>query len=123
MAKRTLLSAVGFLTDAYDLFRINLVAKIMAELYPQNTWDVSFITTMALVGSILGQITFGILADRVGRQKMFVTTLVFITIGAFASAFLTSNHTGNIYTQLGICRFILGFGVGQNKTKHKTGKK
>lgn len=113
ISKRTALSAIGFLTDAYDLFVINLVAIIMAKIYPQSSFDVSLVTTVALFAAMIGQIISGILADYFGRRKLFVLTALSIMFGCFASAFFTIDHPSfSIYSQLAIWRFITGMAIG-----------
>lgn len=109
---KTVVAGVGFLSDAYDLFIIDVVKNVMAEIYPQTVGDTSAVSTAALVGAVLGQITFGALADVLGRRLIFISTLLLVLLGCFGSATATSGSTVGIYAQLAIWRFILGFGVG-----------
>lgn len=78
---RVLLAGAGFLADAYDLFVINLVLRLLKDEYastisPSNlrVFEGS-VASAALVGSIFGQLVAGSLADVVGRKKIFVATV------------------------------------------------
>ena len=110
-----ILTGSGFLADAYDLFVINVVVDIMANLaykQPLTTTVKANVKSMALVGAFFGQIFFGALADIIGRKKVFVSTCAMIIIGAIMSASVVDSETWGIYSQLTFWRFVLGFGVG-----------
>jgi MFS family permease len=57
-------------------------------------------------GAVLGAIFFGRLADKLGRKRMFLTTLVVYLIATVLTAF-----TWDI-TSFAFCRFLTGFGIG-----------
>jgi MFS family permease len=63
--------------------------QVMEYAYPGSEGDSSksLIATSVLVGSVLGQLGFGAVADRVGRRAGFITTLALVTCGALLSAF------------------------------------
>lgn len=119
------------MSDAYDLFVINLVKNVLFQVYPlakdaaQNkALDTSLaaaITTAALVGAIFGQLTFGIFADYLGRRVIFITTISLVILGSLGSATCSApssppstDYSGNVsvYYQLVFWRLLLGFGVG-----------
>ena len=83
---RLLITGVGFLSDAYDLFVINTVLAIMKHVYRDDVSGESAIAVGALVGAIVGQVTFGALADIIGRKKGFILTLLLVIVGAGLSA-------------------------------------
>lgn len=111
MRSATCLSGGGFTADSYDLYAIGIALKILADLYPQTTADASLITTIALVGSVVGQISGGLLADRIGRGRIFVASLAIIIFAVLGSSLLTGIFDA-VYTELAVWRLILGFGVG-----------
>lgn len=72
--KTCIVAGVGFFTDAYDLFAINLVSSMLAYVYygksslPSNI-DLG-LKVSAQVGTFVGQFLFGLLADLLGRKKV-----------------------------------------------------
>ncbi len=119
---RVLLAGAGFLADAYDLFVINLVLRLLREEYPEygnsgmlHAYEGS-VASAALFGSILGQIVAGSLADIIGRKKIFVATALLISVGSIGSSLAVNNSTMtggmSIYGCISIWRFLLGAGVG-----------
>jgi len=107
---------LGFLADAYDLFAIDLVVLIFDLTYGREVFDApakSLVVTSMLVGIVLGQLTFGYIADWFGRRKASVATAGLVILGALASASTTKYITVVSYpVQLASCRFLMGLGVG-----------
>jgi len=65
------------------------------------------------VGTLIGQVFFGIMADKYGRKKIYGSELAIILIATCCSALSAGLMTGvSIFTILGIWRVILGFGIG-----------
>ena len=126
-SRRVLLAGAGFLADAYDLFVINMVLTLLREAYPADrypryaapgaraAWEGAVAST-ALWGSIVGQLTFGALADAVGRRTTFLATGALVTLGALASACARETeggaYCGGVYFQIALSRCLLGVGVG-----------
>ena len=113
---RVLLAGSGFLADAYDLFVINLVLRLLKDEYPHHTHSGQLhsmqgtVAAAALFGAILGQLVAGSLADVIGRKKIFVATAMLITIGSFGSACCFDSPNFSVYYQISCWRFILGAG-------------
>ena len=57
-------------------------------------------------GAVLGALFFGRLADRLGRKRMFLVTLVVYLVATVLTAF-----TFNL-ASFAFCRFLTGFGIG-----------
>ena len=110
--KFVVVAGFGLFADLYDLAVIDMVKNIMAEEYSRDAVDTSFVTTMALVGALVGTIFFGCLADMFGRKKMCIITTVLMIVGALGSSLSYPIGDMGIYYTLGIWRFILGFGIG-----------
>jgi len=68
---------------------------------------------MTLLGSVIGQLLFGLLADWYGRTKLYGIELVLVIVSTIGVA--TSNHGYNDMSFLGLFvfwRFVMGIGIG-----------
>lgn len=122
-----LLTSAGFLADAYDLLCINMVVLVLdcqmaLQDSPSSPLDSAahsaghaLISSSALLGAIVGQLSFGYLADRFGRRRCYLATLTLCVIGSLGSATstpLSSSSPSSLYILLSFWRCILGVGVG-----------
>jgi len=64
------------------------------------------------VGTLVGQLLFGWLADVVGRKKMYGVELIIIIIGTLGQTLAGQAHGVNIFNVLIVWRFIMGVGIG-----------
>ncbi|KAJ7914738.1 phosphate permease [Mycena leptocephala] len=120
--KVTLVAGVGFFTDAYDIFAINIAAIMLGYVYgrqpdsnprPALSSKNDFLLKIATpFGTLFGQLFFGWFADIVGRRKMYGVELVIMIVGTFAQATAAEGRTINILAILIFWRFIVGLGVG-----------
>jgi PHS family inorganic phosphate transporter-like MFS transporter len=85
-------AATGFFTDSYNLFASNIILPCLAFVYWGSEHEANIeITTNALTlaGSVVGQLIFGFLADKYGRQRLYGVELmivIFSTIGLVSQA-------------------------------------
>ncbi|KAA8539714.1 hypothetical protein F0562_026406 [Nyssa sinensis] len=120
--KAIVIAGMGFFTDAYDLFCIGAVTKLIGRLYyydpykntpgklPRNVNNA--ITGVALCGTLAGQLFFGWLGDKLGRKKVYGITLVTMVGCAIASGLSFGSTAQSVITSLCFFRFWLGFGIG-----------
>lgn len=59
-----------------------------------------------LGGLMLGCFIFGPLADRIGRKRVLILSVILFSVGSIASAFV---HSPN---ELAVMRFLTGIGLG-----------
>ncbi|KAJ0967338.1 hypothetical protein J5N97_024255 [Dioscorea zingiberensis] len=117
-----IIAGMGFFTDAYDLFCISLVTKLLGRIYyfhpdsdtpgtlPPNIS--AAVNGVAFCGTLSGQLFFGWLGDKMGRKKVYGMTLMLMVICSVASG-LSFGHTPNgVIATLCFFRFWLGFGIG-----------
>ncbi|RHZ76890.1 hypothetical protein Glove_187g118 [Diversispora epigaea] len=113
-----IVSGVGFYTDAYDLFVINLVSSMLGIVYFKNENSIVPLNidiglkSSAACGTLFGQLVFGLFADIYGRKKMYgleLSIMIFATIGSALSA---DAFAVSIWGELMFWRFILGIGIG-----------
>jgi len=113
-------AGVGFLTDAYDIFAISIAASMIGFVYGVGKDSAKTLTPnqdLALkiatpVGTFVGQLFFGWLADVVGRKKMYGVELMIIIVATFAQALSGQASAISIIGVLVVWRFIMGVGIG-----------
>uniref|UniRef100_A0A7N0UMX4 Major facilitator superfamily (MFS) profile domain-containing protein n=1 Tax=Kalanchoe fedtschenkoi TaxID=63787 RepID=A0A7N0UMX4_KALFE len=120
--KAIVIAGMGFFTDAYDLFCITAVTKLIGRLYyydptkpgpgtlPDNVNNA--ITGAALFGTLAGQLFFGWLGDKLGRKTVYGITLITMVGCALASGLSFGATAQSVITTLCFFRFWLGFGIG-----------
>ncbi|XP_077242019.1 inorganic phosphate transporter 1-4-like [Tasmannia lanceolata] len=116
------IAGMGFFTDAYDLFCISLVTKLLGRIYyhvdghpkpgtlPPNV--AAAVNGVALCGTLAGQLFFGWLGDKMGRKRVYGMTLMLMVICSIGSALSFSNTPKSVIATLCFFRFWLGFGIG-----------
>jgi MFS family permease len=105
--RRTLTAAaLGWMLDAFDAMLYALVlAHIMRDLNMSKATS-GFLATLTLLASGIGGILFGFIADRIGRKRALMLSILTYSICSFASGLSTS------IVMLAIFRFVLGLGMG-----------
>nr|GMD80308.1 inorganic phosphate transporter 1-4-like [Ipomoea batatas] len=116
------IAGMGFFTDAYDLFCISLVTKLLGRIYyhvddapkpgslPPNVS--AAVNGVALCGTLAGQLFFGWLGDKMGRKKVYGLTLMLMVICSIASGLSFGHSSKGVMATLCFFRFWLGFGIG-----------
>lgn len=116
------IAGMGFFTDAYDLFCISLVTKLLGRIYytditkpkpgvlPPNVQ--AAVTGVALCGTLAGQLFFGWLGDKMGRKKVYGLTLMLMVVCSIASGLSFGDSPKGVMATLCFFRFWLGFGIG-----------
>ena len=117
-----IIAGMGFFTDAYDLFCISLVTKLLGRIYyhidgsdkpgslPPNV--AAAVNGVAFCGTLSGQLFFGWLGDKMGRKKVYGMTLMLMVICSIASGLSFSRDAKAVMSTLCFFRFWLGFGIG-----------
>ncbi|KAL6650430.1 hypothetical protein ACP70R_009355 [Stipagrostis hirtigluma subsp. patula] len=116
------IAGMGFFTDAYDLFSISLVTKLLGRIYyfdPGSSTPGSLPPTVsaavngvAFCGTLAGQLFFGWLGDKMGRKKVYGITLMLMVICCLASGLSFGSNPKAVMATLCFFRFWLGFGIG-----------
>ncbi|KAG0373085.1 Inorganic phosphate transporter pho84 [Mortierella sp. AD032] len=110
-----LVAGVGFFTDAYDLFAINLVTPMLGMIYFGGALPSDLdlgIKVSASIGTFIGQVGFGALADRLGRKKMYGVELMIIIVATLAQALSGEGRVLSLPAALIVWRVIVGVGIG-----------
>jgi MFS family permease len=105
--RRTLLAAaLGWMLDAFDAMLYALVlAYVMRDLGMSKATS-GFLYTLTLLASGIGGVFFGFLADRIGRKRALMLSILTYSVCSFASGLSTT------VLMLAVFRFILGLGMG-----------
>ncbi|CAM8995098.1 unnamed protein product [Rhodiola kirilowii] len=116
------IAGMGFFTDAYDLFCISLVTKLLGRIYyhvdgavkpgtlPPNV--AASVNGVAFVGTLTGQLFFGWLGDKMGRKRVYGLTLLIMVFCSVASGLSFGRTANGTMATLCFFRFWLGFGIG-----------
>jgi len=116
--KVCIVAGVGFFTDAYDIFAINIASQMLGFVYSKNhknTLGVNQdlgVKIATPIGNIIGQLLFGWLADVVGRKRMYGIELMIIIVSTFGQALSSSGPAVNITGIICVWRLLLGIGIG-----------
>jgi len=101
-----LVAGMGFFTDAYDLFVIGVVLKLLTPMWHIGPLEQAVVGATALVSAAIGSAVFGRIADVFGRKYIYGFEVLVLGAGAIASAF-----SPNLWWLIGF-RFVLGLGIG-----------
>ena len=103
-----LLSSGGTILDGFTIFTIGIVLPILASVFSIGASQTGLIAAAIVLGSVLGAISGGILADRFGRKVIYIADMAMICV----SALVTSIAPGP-----GILlafQFFVGVGIGMD---------
>jgi MFS family permease len=107
MQKKSLVSAsLGWMLDSMDVMLYTMILAYLMKEFGMGTDTAGLLSSLSLVSSALGGIAFGIVADRIGRVKALMGSIMVYSVFTGACGF-----AGSI-VQLAIFRVLLGFGMG-----------
>ncbi|KAF2003571.1 MFS general substrate transporter [Amniculicola lignicola CBS 123094] len=118
-------AGIGFLTDSFGLFALNVVTPMIGYVYWSDNRDSDGVPEIpqsiktgmmcaTLAGTMLGQVAFGFAADVLGRRKMYGLELVIIIVGSMLMI-MSSNgerNSMNVGGWLITWRAVMGVGIG-----------
>ncbi|XP_010539769.1 PREDICTED: probable inorganic phosphate transporter 1-9 [Tarenaya hassleriana] len=115
--KAIIIAGMGLFTDAYDLFCIAPIMKMIRHIYygdkPIGTAVLSASYAIALLGTAIGQVVFGHLGDRIGRRRVYGLSLLIMIFSSFGCGFsVCTTQRSCVMVSLGFFRFVLGLGIG-----------
>ncbi|OBA22181.1 phosphate permease [Metschnikowia bicuspidata var. bicuspidata NRRL YB-4993] len=114
-AKMIMIAGVGFMTDSYDIFAINLGTSMLAHVYwagsiPDSTNTLIKVSTS--VGTVIGQLGFGFLADVVGRKKIYGLELIVMIAATIFQCTIGESPAISFVALFASLRIVMGIGIG-----------
>ena len=105
--RSTLIAAsLGWMLDAFDAMLYALVLTYVMRDLGMSKAASGFLYTLTLLASGIGGVFFGFLADRIGRKRALMLSILTYSVCSFASGLSTT------VLMLAVFRFILGLGMG-----------
>lgn len=77
-------SIAGYAMDGLDMLILSFVMTAVIKEFGLSFAEAGLIATYTLIGAVIGGYVFGIMADYVGRVKVFALTIIQCKIMFFA---------------------------------------
>jgi MFS family permease len=105
--RRSLIAGgLGWMLDAFDVMLYSMVLAHLMQHFGMSKETGGLLNSLTLIASAVGGLGFGFIADRIGRTRALMASILVFSISSGASGF------SQTITQLAICRVILGLGMG-----------
>lgn len=106
-ARRALIAAsLGWALDSFDLMLFSLVLNSLILHFGLEKGTAGLLGSITLIAGAAGGLMFGIIADRYGRTRALMGSVLLYSIFTAACGLAQS------FTHLAICRVLLGLGMG-----------
>ena len=99
---------LGDLRDFFDFFLIGYVLAFIVGQWKLTFLESGMILLAAGIGAIPGAFFWGWMADRIGRRKVFIATVLNFSI---ATGIMAASPDQYGWLFLAFCRMLVGFGV------------
>ena len=99
-------AAVGYGLDGFDLLILSFALSGIIASFGLSDVEAGSLSTITLLGAVVGGIVFGALADRHGRVRVLTWTVLIFAVFTGLSALAQG------YWDLAAYRFIAGIGIG-----------
>jgi MFS family permease len=105
--KRALVAGgLGWMLDAMDVMLYSMVlAELMVHLGIGKA-QAGLLNSLTLASSAVGGVAFGVIADRAGRTRALMASILVYSLASFACGL------SQTVAQLAACRVVLGLGMG-----------
>lgn len=108
LSKNKLLGIAGlaWMFDAMDVGILSFVIAALATEWALTPNEMGWIGSVNSIGMAVGALVFGVFADKVGRKKIFMITLILFSVASGLSALTTT-----LFAFMAL-RFLVGMGLG-----------
>ncbi|KAB8298697.1 hypothetical protein EYC80_000872 [Monilinia laxa] len=122
--RAVVVAGIGFFTDSYDIFAINLITAMLGMVFWQGAPSTggnfgvlptninTAIKAATSGGAVVGQVGFGWLADLIGRRKMYGVELAIIILSTLAQSLSASSPATSMTGVFIFWRVVMGIGIG-----------
>jgi len=104
--KSLIAGGLGWMLDAMDVMLYSFVLTYLMGEFGMSKATGGLLNSLTLVASAIGGFFFGIIADRIGRTRALMGSILMYSISSAACGL---SHS---ITQLAVFRFLLGLGMG-----------
>ncbi len=106
-ARRALLAAsLGWMLDSFDILLFALVLPAVMHALNLSKARAGLLGSLTLVAAAIGGVLFGLAADRWGRTRALMASVLFYAVFTAACGLAWS------FLSLAVFRILLGFGMG-----------
>jgi MFS family permease len=105
--RRSLIAGgLGWMLDAFDVMLYSMVLAHLMRDFGMSKETGGLLNSLTLIASAVGGLLFGFIADRIGRTRSLMASILVYSLASGACGL------SNSIVQLAICRLILGLGMG-----------
>jgi MFS family permease len=97
---------LGWMLDAMDVMLYSMVLSYLMRDLGMDKASAGLLNSLTLLASAIGGLLFGFLADRVGRTRSLMLSILVYSVASGACGL------SDTILQLAIFRFVLGLGMG-----------
>lgn len=100
------LSAGLIALDGFDFFIIGIALPFLRQDFGLSNPEVGGIAVAAIIGSLVGSLTLGLITDKLGRQTMLIVDIAIFVVATAGTVF-----AWDVASLIGF-RFLVGVGIG-----------
>lgn len=104
--KSLIAGGLGWMLDAMDVMLYSMVLAELVVHLGMSKSQAGLLNSLTLGASAVGGLLFGLVADRIGRTRALMASILVYSLSSFACGL------SQTLTQLAVFRFILGLGMG-----------
>ena len=94
--------------EFFDFFMLGFILSFIVGPWELTYYQTAFLVLTSGVGAIVGGYFWGYIADKIGRRKVFIATVLNFSLATGALALVPEGG----WFLLGLLRFVVGLGVG-----------
>ena len=98
--------SLGWMLDSFDVMLYALVLAVLMKDLEMSKFTAGLLGSVTLVASAAGGLLFGVVADRYGRTRALVSSILIYSVFTAACGFAQT------VAQLAVFRVFLGIGMG-----------